>query len=148
MELQRKHMRKLTPLRDSKTITDKLKETNIKQIQDERNETNKYVNWKISLYDFSDTSDLVSNFLFARKKEPSLFDANQQDFGSTKYVDEGSVFEFYQKYHKINDYLHKGRLSKLSPSFNFIKGVKDNNIVPNPVGVVKRKGRLASLELK
>ena len=146
--LVKKKVKKLSPIKDQRTILDKLQETNIKSIQDQRNEKSKQFFKKIDIFDFSETSDLIKDFLFADvKKNTSIYECNQVDFGETKYVGDDEVFNFYNKFHKTVEYQRKGRLSKLTPSFNFIIGTKANNIVPNPVGIVKRKGKLASIEL-
>ena len=153
MELKKKKLRKLTPPDGMFTITDRLQENQLKNIQEERKEKKLNCDWKLNILNFSETDKYLSDFIFIqnRKKDvlvDSLLESNQTDFNSTIYNDSGSVYEFFEKYHKINDYLHKEKLSRITPSFNFIKGIKTNLIVPNPAGLVKRKGKLESIELK
>lgn len=150
MELRKKQFRRLTPIKDSKSITDKINDNqNYLDRKEERENENKYLHWKLSLLDYSETQDLVSQFQFAPSKDlQSIINSNQSDFNSTNYVDNSSVMEFYEKYHKINEYIHKGRLNKITPSFSFIQGIKENKIVPNPCGLIKRTGKLASIALK
>ena len=54
---------------------------------------------------------------------------------------------YYDKYSKFNVLNRKQPLETYTPSFAFIKGANDEMIVPNPLGLVKRKGEERKLEL-
>ena len=54
------------------------------------------------------------------------------------YADKDSFKVFYEKMRKEEEILRKGGNVK-TPSFNLIKGEKKYRIVPNPIGVEKKK---------
>jgi len=153
-QLKKKKPQKLEPLKSMRTITDKFNENSLKNKREERDENKQISKWKINLYDYSNTIDLLKDFSFIQNSNhkqidfKELYDSNQVDFNATKYVGNDSIGEFYSKYSKTLEYLHKDRLSKLTPSFNFIKAIRENHIIPNPVGIIKNKGKLGSIELK
>ena len=64
----------------------------------------------------------------------------QHDFNKTRYCEIGSFRVFYNKMHKDNEIFRKGGKDLQTPSFNFIRQSVKNRIVPNPIGVVRRKG--------
>ena len=78
------------------------------------------------------------------KKNYNIYTTN---FSKTVYADKDSFKVFYEKMRKEEEILRKGGNVK-TPSFNLIKGVKKYRIVPNPIGVVKKKGDSSILNLK
>ena len=74
------------------------------------------------------------------RKSNSTFEFSQNKFRETKYSDKDSFNLFYKKMHRISEYKRKGANNTLTPSFTFIKSSNENLIVPNPIGIVKKKG--------
>ena len=46
-----------------------------------------------------------------------------------------------------NEIIRKGGINLKTPSFNLIRAAKKFNIVPNPIGIVKRKGETNKMEM-
>ena len=69
------------------------------------------------------------------------------EFGKTRYSDPNSFKVFYNKLHKDNEIFRKGANTLSTPSFNFVRNTIKYKIVPNPIGVVKRKGDNSKVEL-
>ena len=69
------------------------------------------------------------------------------EFGKTNYASKGSFNVFYQKCFKNNEIIRKGGLKHQTPSFNLIRAAKKLRIVPNPIGVAKKKGENEKLNL-
>ena len=69
------------------------------------------------------------------------------DFGKTKFLDNNSFNVFYNKVHKDNEIFRKGGDQLKTPSFNLIRATKEFKVVPNPIGVVKKKGEESKLDL-
>ena len=74
------------------------------------------------------------------RKSNSTLQFSQVKFHETKYSDKGSFNMFFKKVHKITEFQRKGANNTLTPSFTFIKSSNENLIVPNPIGIVKKKG--------
>ena len=71
----------------------------------------------------------------------------QSDFNQTRYCEIGSFRVFYNKMHKDNELFRKGAKDLETPSFNFIRQSVKDRIVPNPIGVVRRKGENSKVDL-
>ena len=69
------------------------------------------------------------------------------DFQKTRYSDPASFNIFFNKLHKDNEIFRKGANTLSTPSFNFVRNTIKYRIVPNPIGVVKRKGDISKVEL-
>ena len=69
------------------------------------------------------------------------------DFGKTKFLDKNSFNVFYNKVHKDSEIYRKGGDDLKTPSFNLIRATKEFKVVPNPIGVVKKKGEESKLDL-
>ena len=69
------------------------------------------------------------------------------EFGQTKFLDKNSFNVFYKKVHKNNEIYRKGGEQLKTPSFNLIRATKEFKVVPNPIGVVKKKGEESKLDL-
>ena len=64
----------------------------------------------------------------------------KERFAHTRYSSEESVNEFYEKFRKFKIIDNKEPIQKLTPALAFIKSCNKNNLIPNPLGLVKRKG--------
>ncbi len=84
------------------------------------------------------------------KTLPSIIDlANLEKlFSQTRYVSQGSIEEFFKKYHEYTELQRKGMLNKLTPSYAFIKATEEHLLIPNPLGLLKRQGEKSELSLK
>lgn len=104
---------------------------------------------KLDILSFNKTNKLLKDFQFNDSEDVNmLIESFQKDFEETNYVNKSCLEVFYKKYHKINDYERKGKLNKISPSFKFIKASKQNRIIPNPVGLLKKDGENNKVQLK
>ena len=70
------------------------------------------------------------------------------DFNTTRFSEAKAFKIFYSKMRKDNEIIRKGGSSIKTPSFNLIRAAKKYNVVPNPVGVVKRKGEINKMEMR
>ena len=71
-----------------------------------------------------------------------------EQFGSTNYVSKSAMGVFYNKYQKYNILSRKHKIKNFTPSFAFIKASNEEKIVPNPKGLIKRKGFAHDLEMR
>lgn len=71
-----------------------------------------------------------------------------QLFGKTRYASSTSYSNFFAKYRSYGETSRKGLLKEVTPSYAFIKACKDHMLVPNPIGLVKRKGEENRVGLK
>ena len=69
------------------------------------------------------------------------------DFQKTIFLDKDSFNVFYNKVHKDSEIYRKGGDELKTPSFNLIRATKEFRVVPNPIGVVKKKGEVSKLDL-
>ena len=70
------------------------------------------------------------------------------EFGQTRYVEPKAFKVFFKKMHKNEEIVRKGGIGIQTPSMNLIRATKKFRIVPNPIGVVKKKGEDRILDLK
>ena len=103
-------------------------------------ETKKY----LDIYNTSELSQEANDLKLTYKQK----NYKSTDFNTTRFSDAKSYKIFYSKMHKDTEIIRKGGLNLLTPSFNFIRATKKFNQVPNPVGVVKRGGDLAKMEMR
>ena len=61
-------------------------------------------------------------------------------FTKTNYSDQLCMKDFFNKYQQFNNLNRKEPIKKITPSFAFIKTSNDEKIVPNPLGLLTRKG--------
>ena len=61
-------------------------------------------------------------------------------FKKTKYTSPDSVNEFFIKFRKFKLIDKKQPIKKLTPALAFIKSCNEDMIIPNPLGLLKRKG--------
>ena len=69
-------------------------------------------------------------------------------FNKTNYSTETSMREFYSKFSEFNILTRKYPIEKNTPSWEFIRASRNNKIVPNPLGLIKRYGDEKILDLK
>jgi hypothetical protein len=93
---------------------------------------------KVQLYSCNEVFDQLYEFVYNEDKNKC--EAYQTEFQKTKYNSIGSFSKFYSKLKKFSEFNRKELLSKKTPSFNLIKALKENNLVPNPTGILKRNG--------
>ena len=70
-----------------------------------------------------------------------------EDFNITRFSEYKAFKLFYKKMKKDNEIIRKGGENMNTPSFNLIRAANKYRAVPNPIGVVKRKGDPNKLEL-
>ena len=63
-----------------------------------------------------------------------------EHFSKTSYVNHSCMKEFYDKYSQYNALTRKHNMKQYTPSWAFIKSTKDQKIIPNPLGLIKRSG--------
>ena len=97
----------------------------------------------LELYQTEEVDEGLNNLV----KSKSNYKVYKSEFEKTKYSDEKSFKVFYNKLHKEGEIIRKGGNIQ-TPSFNFIKATQKYRIVPNPIGVVKKKGVYSILNLK
>ena len=91
--------------------------------------------------------DEISDDTEELKKSASCNYYITPDFDKTKFQETNSFNIFYQKYHKDKDIIRKGGKKHETPSFNLIRATKKFRVIPNPIGVVKKKGEENNLDL-
>ena len=77
------------------------------------------------------------NFSQPKPKKPKY---GFEQFNKTSYVNYSCMKEFYEKYSQYNTLTRKHIIKNNTPSFAFIKSTKDQKIIPNPLGLLKRVG--------
>ena len=104
---------------------------------------------KIKMIDKDEINKQLNSYIFVRDRDYKSYRMGNLDsiFGKTRYSEENAFTQFYEKY-KYSEKMIKKGIDYQTPSFNFIKSVKSNKIIPNPVGILKRTGNENSLELK
>ena len=103
-------------------------------------ETRKY----LDIYNTSELSQDIQNL----KATYNQKNYRSSEFNNTKFSELKSYKIFYAKMRKDTEIIRKGGLGLMTPSFNFIRATKKFNAVPNPVGVVKRKGDIGKMDMR
>ena len=70
-----------------------------------------------------------------------------EQFNKTKYINKECMKEFFNKYQKFNILNRKEPIIKYTPSFAFIQSSKEEKIVPNPLGLLRRGGSESILQM-
>ena len=70
-----------------------------------------------------------------------------EQFNKTSYSNYSCMREFYNKYSQYNTLIRKHIIKNNTPSWAFIKSTKDQKIIPNPLGLLKRTGDDKILEI-
>ena len=100
----------------------------------------------LEVINYDETNELLEEFILSDKKDINVFD--EQIFHKTKYVSHDSYPEFFKKYKNYYKLQRKGLINKETPSFAFIKAVDKHMLIPNPLGLIKRKGEENKIILK
>lgn len=93
-------------------------------------------------------SDTTTSAALAKQRLPiRIENRGFSKFGSTHYNTTETMKDFYEKYQQFNELNRKQPLETYTPSFAFIKGANTELIVPNPLGLLKRRGDEHKLEM-
>ena len=95
---------------------------------------------KIFKKDYTEIIEKIKDEMFPSKNKKRIFYKIKQNFKQTKYSSPESINEFFDKYKKLRIIEHKNPINQLTPALAFIKSCNKNNLIPNPLGLVKRKG--------
>ncbi len=82
-----------------------------------------------------------------QNKKQRIFYPLDQNLKQTKYSSSESLNEFFDKFRKLRTIEHKNPTLKLTPALAFIKSCNKNRLIPNPLGLIKRKGNERTLDL-
>ena len=97
-------------------------------------------------YNFEDNKILETqnNFKVNKNKygfsQPKSIKYGFAQFNRTNYVNHSCMKEFYNKYSQYNVLTRKHPIETFTPSWAFIKSTKEQKIIPNPLGLIKRSG--------
>ena len=72
--------------------------------------------------------------------QPKTLKYGFEQFNRTSYTNHSCMKEFYNKYSQYNTLTRKYPIQHFTPSWAFIKSSKEEKIIPNPLGLVKRSG--------
>ena len=95
---------------------------------------------KIFKKDYTEIMGKIKDEMFPSKNKKRIFYKIKQNFKQTKYSSPESINEFFDKYKKLRIIEHKNPINQLTPALAFIKSCNKNKLIPNPLGLVKRKG--------
>jgi Ran GTPase-activating protein (RanGAP) involved in mRNA processing and transport len=98
----------------------------------------------IQVFNSDKTHDMISEFILNENR--SIKD--QAIFNKTKYSSIDSHETFYNKYKNFTNIKRKGLVQIKTPSFEYIKACNSGMLVPNPLGLISRKGNENQLFLK
>jgi hypothetical protein len=127
----------------------KLKEER-KDDPEEEKEDDDYETMKlrIQMMNKDEVNNQINDFIFSRDPESKKkITHNENVFNKTRYANQKAFPTFFDKYKLSEKMIRKG-ISIETPSFNLIKSLNENHLVPNPVGLVKRNGIDSSMNLK
>ena len=102
----------------------------------------------IDVLDYDEAYDTLNNLHYNDDKTGNSFTMCNKTFRSTRYSSQNSMKDFFTKFHEYTELTRKGTLTKITPSFAFIKSTQTNLIIPNPTGLLKRKGDDSLLSFK
>ena len=97
--------------------------------------------------DLYNCDEMEENLMDLKKsvKKKELY--KNDEFNTTKFNEYRAFKIFYNKMRKNNEIFRKGGDNIKTPSFNLIRAANKFRAVPNPIGVVKRKGEANKMEL-
>ena len=95
-------------------------------------------------YDSTNEKNKKLSYTVAKRRDDRT---GFEKFMATNYVAQSCMTEFYNKYSKFNTLFRKHPLDKLTPSWAFIKATKEEKIIPNPLGLLRRFGEDDDLNL-
>ena len=70
------------------------------------------------------------------------------EFEKTDLAEKETLNTFYRKSFRNTEIIRKGGLTHQTPSFNLIRATKKMKVVPNPIGVIKKKGENEKINLR
>ena len=85
--------------------------------------------------------------IFFSQPKPKKPKYGFEQFNRTSYANYSCMKEFYNKYSQYNTLIRKHIIKNYTPSWAFIKSTKDQKIIPNPLGLLKRTGDDKILEI-
>ena len=83
----------------------------------------------------------------AEQSKSQLDNVGFSKFGMTNYSSPTTIKDFFGKYQSFNTLNRKQPLTQYTPSFAFIQSANEEMIVPNPLGLLKRKGDDYKIEM-
>jgi hypothetical protein len=126
----------------------KMKEDKKDQPEEDKDEDDyETMKLKIQIMNKDEVSNQINDFIFSRDPENRGKLSNENMFTKTRYANNNAFPSFFEKY-RMSDKLTRKGIAISTPSFNLIKSLKENYMVPNPVGLVKRDGIDSSMNLK
>jgi len=103
----------------------------------------------IDILDYDEIYECFNEFHWVDKDvDRDKFSNFNRLFQKTNYVSSESIAEFYKKFHEIKDLQRKGILNKMTASYAFITATQEHLLIPNPDGLLKRKGDENALSFK
>ena len=90
--------------------------------------------------DYTNKYEKIKEEVKNSKKYNFNFEKAKEYFKKTKYASPDSVNEFFIKFRKYKLIDKKEPIKKLTPALAFIKSCNEDMIIPNPLGLLKRKG--------
>ena len=93
--------------------------------------------------EISKNLETQNNFKVKNKfgfSQPKSLRQGFNQFSRTSYVNHSCMKEFFNKYSQYNTLTRKHPIESYTPSWAFIKSSKEQKIIPNPLGLVKRSG--------
>ena len=102
----------------------------------------------MNLLNTDDVMTSLDNFVFRGTKN-AVFNINNFDtqFYRTNYANKNSNSEFYKKFRIHRELMRKNVIKKETPSFAFIREIKEIHMPPHPLGLIKKKGDDSEIEL-
>lgn len=91
----------------------------------------------VDVYNYDETYEMIQEFILKDRRD---IDYNVEEFRKTRYVDNQSITDYFSKYKSFSEFQRKGLIKQMTPSFAFIKACNEQMLVPNPLGLIKRKG--------
>ena len=139
---QKKKISRRTELTDEERELEQLEE--LRKIKNPftltQEETKKYL-------DLYNCNEIEENILDLKKSSQKNDVYKSDEFNTTKFNEYRAFKIFYNKMKKDKEIFRKGGDNIKTPSFNLIRATNKYRVVPNPIGVVKRKGEPNKLEL-
>ena len=81
------------------------------------------------------------------KVNPIMTNEGFGEFNSTNYISKNCMLEFYNKYSKYDTLFRKFPMTRKTPSWAFIESSNEEKIIPNPLGLLRRRGQDKKLSI-
>jgi Ran GTPase-activating protein (RanGAP) involved in mRNA processing and transport len=98
----------------------------------------------IEIIKSDEIDEMLKDFILKNRVD---YEHYNQAMNKTRYANKDSRKEFFEKFNKFAEITRKGYIKNNTPSFEFIKACKEHGVVPNPLGLIKRKGASNSIKL-